>query len=95
MKKYCKTYYTGLYSNHGHDDRARRKEPKMYTNSKNETFSLNQIVKGCVCGNFVIIGFALDLAVEPYAILKEYDPKTGKVARGQLALSVEDIKYYC
>jgi len=66
----------------------------MYTNKNNETFSLNQIVKGRVCGHFVIIGFATDLdPKEVYAYLKAYNPETGAVARGQLALSVEDIKY--
>jgi len=54
-------------------------------------FNLNQIVKGKVCGTFVIIGFR-DVADVPHAILKVIHPETHKAERGELALSLTEIE---
>ena len=48
--------------------------------------AIDQIVKGRV-GHFVIIGFR-SIAGEEFAQVKSYDPATGRVAPGELALPV-------
>jgi len=58
----------------------------------NNEFSVNQIVKGVVCGTFVILGFRNDLGPETYAQLKVVDPTTGRAAGGELALPLTALK---
>lgn len=56
-------------------------------------FAVNQVVKGIHAGTFKIIGFyaAGVIGNEAHAKLKAYDPASGKVARGQLALPLTAI----
>lgn len=53
-------------------------------------FSINQIVKGKVCGFFVILGFRM-IGGETYAQLKCYNPESGKTSAGELALPLTAI----
>lgn len=48
-------------------------------------FKVNQIVRGKVCGYFVVLGFKT-VGGEPVVVLKGYNPETGAKARGQLCL---------
>ena len=57
------------------------------------TFSLNQIVAGHKAGVFVILGFRI-IGGERWAQLKSYDPSTGRVARGELALPLNCLRNY-
>jgi hypothetical protein len=57
------------------------------------TFSLNQIVLGHKAGVFVILGFRT-IGGEQWAQLKSYDPSTGRVARGELALPLNCLRNY-
>lgn len=52
---------------------------------------INQIVKGKVCGTFVILGFR-NIDGEEYAQLKAINPDTHKPLRGELALPVESLR---
>ena len=54
-------------------------------------FQVNQIVKGKVCGTFVILGFCT-IGGEQMAQLKEVHPVTHQPARGELALPLDCIK---
>lgn len=54
-------------------------------------FQVGQIVKGHIAGTFQIIGFCT-LGGEKHAKLKSYDPATGRVERGQLALPLTALR---
>lgn len=54
-------------------------------------FQVNQIVKGRVAGQFVILAFRT-IGGEQYAQVKEYDASTGKTRRGEMALPVVSLK---
>lgn len=57
-------------------------------------FSVNQIVRGQVCGVFVILGFH-DVAGTPCARLKEVNPNNlTQTAPGELSLPIENIREY-
>ena len=59
-------------------------------------FHVNQIVKGHVCGVFVILGFRQDPAIfgdEVHAILKEVNPADHtQTAPGELALAISELR---
>ena len=55
-------------------------------------FYIDQIVKGRVCGTFVILGFRRLAGVE-HAQLKEYDQaQPGRCRRGELALPLDALQ---
>lgn len=55
-------------------------------------FNLNQIVKGKVCGYFVILGFR-EIDGETYAQLKTVNPKDfSQVAAGEFALPLTALE---
>ena len=54
-------------------------------------FQVNQIVKGQVAGQFVILAFR-NIGGEQYAQVKPYNPATGKTGRGEMALPVSTLK---
>ena len=56
-------------------------------------FQVNQIVKGKVCGVFIILGFRF-INEELYAQLKCYDPKSGSTSYGELSLPVSAIENF-
>lgn len=49
-------------------------------------FNLNQIVKGHKAGTFVIVGIRHDLGSETHYQVKEYNERTGKARRSEMAL---------
>lgn len=53
-------------------------------------FKVNQIVKGIVAGEFIILGFRT-IGGEDFAQLKPYDIKSAKTGRGELALPLSKI----
>lgn len=55
----------------------------------NSQFQVNQIVKGKVCGEFIIIGFR-NIGGEGYAQLKEHNK--GQLGRGEFSLPLTAIK---
>ena len=55
------------------------------------SFNVNQIVKGAVAGQFVILGFR-NIGGEEYAQVKEYNPMTGKTGRGEMALPITALR---
>jgi hypothetical protein len=57
------------------------------------TFSLNQIVAGHKAGVFVILGFRI-IGGERWAQLKPYDPSSGRVSRGEIALPLNCLRNY-
>jgi hypothetical protein len=59
--------------------------------SNMNTFQINQIVKGHVCGTFVILGFRI-IGNQECAQLKEIHPVTHEWARGELCLPLDCIK---
>jgi len=52
---------------------------------------INQIVKGQVCGTFVILGFR-NIDGEEYAQLKAINPDTHKPKKGELALPIDALR---
>jgi hypothetical protein len=57
-----------------------------------EDFSINQIVKGRVCGTFVILGFR-SAGREQLVILKEVNPEDyTQVNPGELHMTVDVIR---
>lgn len=55
------------------------------------TFQLNQIVKGKIAGEFIVLGFR-EINGEEYAQVKPYDRASGKIGRGEFALPLNAIK---
>ncbi len=56
------------------------------------SFQVNQIVAGNF-GQFVILGFrTLPGEAELYAQVKPYNPTTGEIGRGEMALPVSALK---
>jgi len=54
-------------------------------------FEINQIVKGKVAGQFVIVGFR-NIGGHEYAQLKPYDNETKQKGRGEMALPLTAIE---
>lgn len=58
-------------------------------------FSTNQIVKGKVCGYFIVLGYRLNAFGDKWLVqVKPYDPKSGEAGRGEFSLeesSLEDF----
>lgn len=52
-------------------------------------FSVNQIVKGKVCGFFVVLGYRM-LNDRRFVQVKPYNPKTGETSFGEMAFE-EDM----
>jgi hypothetical protein len=55
------------------------------------TFNINQIVKGKVAGEFIILGFR-NIGGEDYVQVKPYSVALGKTGRGELSLPLTAIK---
>ena len=55
------------------------------------TFNVNQIVRGAVCGTFVILAFRT-IGGEEYAQVKEVHPVTHAPARGEFALPLTALR---
>ena len=51
---------------------------------------IGTIVKGKVCGTFVVIGTRQIDGAE-YVQVKEYNPETGAIAKGEFALPVDAV----
>jgi hypothetical protein len=60
--------------------------------SKCGAFSVNQIVRGAVCGTFVILAFR-SVGDTELAVLKEIHPVTQEPKHGELCLPVDCIRY--
>jgi hypothetical protein len=61
--------------------------------TKENNFSINQIVQGKVCGTFVILGFRSDLGDELHAQVKPVNPKDHtQTSSGEFALPVSALK---
>jgi len=62
-------------------------------------FSVNQIVKGKVCGFFVVLGYRV-LNDRRFVQVKPYNPKTGETSRGEIAFeesaleTIEESGFY-
>ena len=56
-----------------------------------QTFNINQIVKGAICGTFVILGFRT-ISGEAYAQVKPVNPDTFQAGRGEFALPVASLR---
>lgn len=54
-------------------------------------FNVNQIVRGAVCGTFVILGFRV-IEGEDYAQVKAVHPVTHAPARGEFALPLTALR---
>lgn len=54
-------------------------------------FNVNQIVRGAVCGTYVILGFR-QIGGEEYAQVKEVHPVTHQPARGEFALPLSALR---
>lgn len=54
-------------------------------------FQVNQIIKGQVAGQFVILAFRT-IGGEQYAQVKPYNPATGQHGRGEFALPLDAIR---
>lgn len=48
-------------------------------------FNINQIVKGKVAGQFIVLGYRT-VAGESFVQVKPYNPSTGKAGRGEMAM---------
>ena len=59
-------------------------------------FALNQIVRGNVCGVFVVLSYKFDVTVKRWLyFLKAVNPANlAETAPGQLALHESDLKFY-
>jgi len=55
------------------------------------SFEIGQVVKGIVCGTFIIVRFRT-IGSEQYAQLKEFDPESGRTMRSEFALPLDAIK---
>ncbi len=53
-------------------------------------FSVNQIVKGKVCGFFVVLGYR-ELNGRTLVQVKPYNPETGETSRGEMAFDEEAL----
>lgn len=53
-------------------------------------FSVNQIVKGKVCGFFVVLGYRM-LNGRQMVQVKPYNPETGETSRGEMALDEDAL----
>lgn len=60
------------------------------TRGTDMTINTGDIVKGKVCGTFVVIGMR-QIDGEEYAQVKEYDVVTGKAKRGEFALPIATL----
>lgn len=56
-------------------------------------FSLNQIVKGKVCGYFVVLAYR-QLNGRTFVQVKPYDPKTGQTSYGEMAFEEDMLTEY-
>jgi len=53
-------------------------------------FEINQVVRGKVAGEFIVLGFR-NIAGEEYAQLKPYNSASCRIGRGELALPLTSI----
>jgi len=54
-------------------------------------FNVNQIVKGKVCGFFVVLGYRI-LNDRTMVQVKPYNPETGECSRGEMAFEEDMLK---
>jgi len=55
------------------------------------SFEIGQVVKGIVCGTFIILRFRT-IGSEQYAQVQCYDPESGRTMRGEMALPLDALK---
>ena len=53
-------------------------------------FSINQIVKGKVAGQFIVLGYRT-IAGETFVQVKPYNPITGKAGKGEMAFTEDAL----